>query len=104
MASASALRDGTPIPASSRATVALLMLADGPAIDAVLERGTAAFAANVAGRVIVHMGTTSPGYSRGPRNRHALYRETLGLGHGQADMAAVLHAIASRTASLRDTG
>ncbi|WP_433228212.1 NAD(P)-dependent oxidoreductase [Actinomadura formosensis] len=46
------------------ADVVLLMLADGPAIDAVLGRGTPGFTANVAGRVIVHMGTTSPGYSR----------------------------------------
>jgi 3-hydroxyisobutyrate dehydrogenase len=42
-----------------------LMLADGPAIDAVLARGTTEFAARVEGRVIVHMGTTSPAYSRG---------------------------------------
>ncbi|MFI0411037.1 NAD(P)-dependent oxidoreductase [Actinomadura sp. 3N508] len=48
-----------------RARIVFLMLADGPAIDSVLGRGTPAFAANVAGRVIVHMGTTSPGYSRG---------------------------------------
>ncbi len=48
-----------------RADVVLLMLADGPAMDAVLGRGTPGFAAAVAGRVIVHMGTTSPGYSRG---------------------------------------
>ncbi|GAB3930910.1 NAD(P)-dependent oxidoreductase [Kribbella albertanoniae] len=44
--------------------VVLMMLADGPATDAVLGRGTEAFSA-VAGRTIVHMGTTSPEYSRG---------------------------------------
>ncbi|XVQ82126.1 NAD(P)-dependent oxidoreductase [Microbispora siamensis] len=48
-----------------RARVVILMLADEAAIDAVLERGTPAFARNVADRVIVHMGTTSPVYSAG---------------------------------------
>jgi 3-hydroxyisobutyrate dehydrogenase len=43
--------------------VTLLMLASDRAIDLVLERGTGAFAANVSGRLIVHMGTTAPGYS-----------------------------------------
>ncbi|SDZ31709.1 3-hydroxyisobutyrate dehydrogenase [Micromonospora pattaloongensis] len=47
-----------------RARVVFVMLADGAAIDATLARGTARFAQNVAGRTIVHMGTTSPGYSR----------------------------------------
>ncbi|MFI0424328.1 NAD(P)-dependent oxidoreductase [Spongiactinospora sp. 9N601] len=47
-----------------RARVVLLMLADEAAMDAVLERDApAAFAANVAGRVVVHMGTTSATYS-----------------------------------------
>ncbi|MEU8278003.1 NAD(P)-dependent oxidoreductase [Microbispora bryophytorum] len=48
-----------------RARVVILMLADEAAIDAVLERGTPAFARNVADRVVVHMGTTSPVYSAG---------------------------------------
>ncbi|MGW7822367.1 NAD(P)-dependent oxidoreductase [Streptomyces puniciscabiei] len=47
----------------ARADVVLLMLADEPAVDAVLGRGTPALAARVAGRVVVHMGTTSPEYS-----------------------------------------
>jgi len=47
------------------APVVVLMLADGAAIDAVLGRGTPAFAARVAGRTVVHMGTTSPEYSQG---------------------------------------
>ncbi|MFI0483760.1 NAD(P)-dependent oxidoreductase [Actinomadura sp. 9N215] len=55
----------SPADVCRRAGIVFLMLADGPAIDSVLGRGTPAFAANVAGRVIVHMGTTSPGYSRG---------------------------------------
>ncbi|MET9878790.1 NAD(P)-dependent oxidoreductase [Actinacidiphila glaucinigra] len=48
-----------------RARVVVLMLADGAAVDAVLRRGTPDFAALVAGHVVVHMGTTSPAYSRG---------------------------------------
>ncbi|MEU1705072.1 NAD(P)-dependent oxidoreductase [Streptomyces sp. NPDC005706] len=48
----------------ARAEVVLLMLADEAAADAVLGRGTPGFATRVAGRVVVHMGTTSPEYSR----------------------------------------
>jgi 3-hydroxyisobutyrate dehydrogenase len=44
--------------------VTMLMLADEAATDEVLGRGTAAFA-GVDGRTIVHMGTTSPEWSRG---------------------------------------
>ena len=47
-----------------QARVVLLMLADDAAVDAVLGRGTPAFAANVAHHIIVHMGTTAPDYSR----------------------------------------
>ncbi len=46
------------------ADIVLLMLANEEAIDQVLERSSDAFAANVGGRVIVHMGTTSPRFSR----------------------------------------
>jgi 3-hydroxyisobutyrate dehydrogenase len=46
-----------------RAEISILMLADSQAIDTVLARGSDAFAGNVEGRVIVHMGTTSPEYS-----------------------------------------
>ncbi|QMU74036.1 NAD(P)-dependent oxidoreductase [Streptacidiphilus sp. P02-A3a] len=46
------------------AEVVVLMLADGDAMDAALGRGTPDFAANVAGRTVVHMGTTAPEYSR----------------------------------------
>ncbi|MEU2927959.1 NAD(P)-dependent oxidoreductase [Streptomyces sp. NPDC007251] len=45
------------------AGVVLLMLADETAVDTVLGRGTPALAARVAGRTVVHMGTTSPEYS-----------------------------------------
>ncbi|MFF9018677.1 NAD(P)-dependent oxidoreductase [Streptomyces eurythermus] len=48
----------------ARAGVVLMMLADEAAVDAVLGRGTPELAARVAGRVIVHMGTTAPEYSR----------------------------------------
>jgi 3-hydroxyisobutyrate dehydrogenase len=48
----------------AEAGVVILMLANEGAIDAVLERGTAGFAAKVAGHLIVHMGTTSPAFSR----------------------------------------
>lgn len=48
-----------------QARIVILMLADGAAIDSVLGRGTPDFGANVAGHTIVHMGTTSPEYSRG---------------------------------------
>lgn len=47
-----------------RTRVVFLMLADSAAIDTVLGRGGPAFATNVAGHTIVHMGTTSPDYSR----------------------------------------
>lgn len=46
------------------APVVILMLANAPAIDHVLGRGTPSFAARVRDRIIVHMGTTAPGWSR----------------------------------------
>jgi 3-hydroxyisobutyrate dehydrogenase len=56
---------GSPAEVFGRAGLVVLMLADGEAVDAVLARGTAAFAGRVAGRTVVHMGTTSPEYSHG---------------------------------------
>lgn len=47
-----------------RVPIVILMLRDSAAIDSVLNRGTPAFATNAARRVIVHMGTTAPDYSR----------------------------------------
>jgi 3-hydroxyisobutyrate dehydrogenase len=47
-----------------QASVVFLMLADEAAIDAVLERTGGAVGANVRGRIVVHMGTTSAEYSR----------------------------------------
>ncbi|GGT02219.1 NAD(P)-dependent oxidoreductase [Nonomuraea spiralis] len=53
----------SPAEVFTRARVVLLMLADEAAVDAVLGRDTPRFASMVAGRVVVHMGTTSPAYS-----------------------------------------
>lgn len=55
-----------PAPADvfARCDVVLVMLADEPAVDATLRRGTPAFAAMVAGRTVVPMGTADPEYSR----------------------------------------
>ena len=47
------------------ASVVILTLLDGDVTDAVLGRGTPAFASNVAGRTVVNMATTSPDYSIG---------------------------------------
>lgn len=46
-----------------RADLTFLMLTNGDAIDAILGRGLPEFAANVADRTIVNMGTTPPDYS-----------------------------------------
>jgi 3-hydroxyisobutyrate dehydrogenase len=48
----------------ARSVTIILMLVDGGAIDTVLGRRGRAFAVRVRGRTIVHMGTTSPAYSR----------------------------------------
>lgn len=60
-----AKRAADPAEVFERSEAVLVMLADEPAVDAVLGRGTAAFEAQVAGRTVVHMGTVSPDYSRG---------------------------------------
>jgi 3-hydroxyisobutyrate dehydrogenase len=54
----------TPAEVFQRARTVILMLVDDAATDAVLGRGTPRFAAQAAGRTLVHMGTTSAGYSR----------------------------------------
>jgi 3-hydroxyisobutyrate dehydrogenase len=48
-----------------QARTVVLMLANSDAIDEVLGRGTPRFGRLVAHRTVVHMGTTSPEYSRG---------------------------------------
>jgi len=50
--------------ADVQSATVFLMLVDGGAIDTVLDRGGTAFAARVTGHTVVHMGTTSPAYSR----------------------------------------
>jgi 3-hydroxyisobutyrate dehydrogenase len=47
-----------------RCSTLMLMLLDSSAIDAVLGRGMPDFATRVSGKTIVHLGTTSPEYSR----------------------------------------
>jgi 3-hydroxyisobutyrate dehydrogenase len=47
-----------------RSTTVMLMLRDSAAIDAILGRRTSVFATRVCGKIIVHLGTTSPEYSR----------------------------------------
>ncbi|MFG2460400.1 NAD(P)-dependent oxidoreductase [Streptomyces sp. NPDC048523] len=63
--SAGAELAGSPAEVFAQAGTVILMLADEAAVDAVLGRGTPAFAPRVAGRTVVHMGTTSAEYSAG---------------------------------------
>jgi 3-hydroxyisobutyrate dehydrogenase len=49
----------------NEARTVIMMLADDAAIDSVLGRGTPDFGSKVAEHTIIHMGTTSPDYSRG---------------------------------------
>ncbi|WLW50116.1 NAD(P)-dependent oxidoreductase [Streptomyces sp. YU58] len=55
----------SPAEVFDRAGTVILMLADEAAVDEVVGRGTPDFAARVAGRTVVHMGTTSAEYSGG---------------------------------------
>jgi 3-hydroxyisobutyrate dehydrogenase len=64
LAAAGAQVAATPAEVFRRCRVVVLMLADGDAMDAVLGRRTPDFAARVAGRTVVHTGTTSPEYSQ----------------------------------------
>jgi 3-hydroxyisobutyrate dehydrogenase len=43
--------------------IVLVMLANGDAVDAVLGRGPRGFERSLAGRTVVHLGTTAPAYS-----------------------------------------
>jgi 3-hydroxyisobutyrate dehydrogenase len=61
-AGAKLAQDAAEVFAHSRTVI--LMLTDGRAIDTVIGRGSPAFADRVSGRTLVHMGTTSPAYSR----------------------------------------
>lgn len=73
----------TPADLFNETRTVILMLADGAAIDSILSRGTPDFAATITGHTIVHMGTT--------------------LGHGEADMAAVIRASRRERARLIET-
>ncbi|MCF1592197.1 NAD(P)-dependent oxidoreductase [Streptomyces muensis] len=53
----------SPAEVFERAETVILMLADETALDTVLGPGTPDFAARVAGRTVVHMGTTAPEHS-----------------------------------------
>ncbi|WP_432197323.1 NAD(P)-dependent oxidoreductase [Streptomyces sp. bgisy027] len=53
----------SPADVFERAETVVLMLADETALDTVLGRGTPDFAAHLAGRTVVHMGTTAAEYS-----------------------------------------
>jgi 3-hydroxyisobutyrate dehydrogenase len=63
VAAAGARRAADPDGVFEQAGVVLLMLADEEAIDAVLGRGTPAFASRVRGRTVVQMGTVAASYS-----------------------------------------
>jgi 3-hydroxyisobutyrate dehydrogenase len=54
----------TPAQVFAEARMVFLMLANGAVIDLVLDRGTPQFADMVAGRTVVHMGTTQAAYSQ----------------------------------------
>jgi len=54
----------SPADVFARSSVVILMLADDMATDVVLSRGSPRFRERVSGRILVHMGTTAPNYSR----------------------------------------
>ncbi|MES2058459.1 MAG: NAD(P)-dependent oxidoreductase [Pseudomonadota bacterium] len=54
----------TPDALFARASTVLMMLIDEAATNAVLDRGTPEFAAKVAGRLLVNMGSVPPAWSR----------------------------------------
>jgi 3-hydroxyisobutyrate dehydrogenase len=56
---------GDPAEVFATAGTVILMLANDRVIDDVLGRGTDTFGKLVAGRTVVHMGTTAPAYSAG---------------------------------------
>jgi 3-hydroxyisobutyrate dehydrogenase len=65
VAEAGATSADTPAHVFRDAEVVFLMLANGAVVDEVLERGTPRFAPMLAGRTLVHMGTTAASYSQG---------------------------------------
>jgi 3-hydroxyisobutyrate dehydrogenase len=63
LARASAKVAESPREVFSACEVVFAMLADGPALDAVLDRGRPAFTSNLGRRTLVNMATLSPAYS-----------------------------------------
>ena len=63
LADLGAVVEESPAAVFAASDVVLLMLADERAVDEVLQRGSEGFAAMVAGRTLVHLGTTSPEFS-----------------------------------------
>ncbi|MEU4157950.1 NAD(P)-dependent oxidoreductase [Actinoplanes sp. NPDC026670] len=63
----------------SAAGTVILMLANDQVIDEVLSRGTGTFGKLVAGRTVVHMGTTAPAFSAG------LGKDVIGAGGSYAE-------------------
>jgi 3-hydroxyisobutyrate dehydrogenase len=64
LVAAGATAAATPAEVFARCQVVIVMLANGEVVDAVLGRGTEAFAM-VRDRTLVHMGTTAAAYSQG---------------------------------------
>jgi 3-hydroxyisobutyrate dehydrogenase len=65
LGAAGATMAASPADVFKQTRIVILMLADAAAIDSTLGRGTPDFGANVAHHIVVHMGTTTPAYSRG---------------------------------------
>ncbi|CAN7295564.1 NAD(P)-dependent oxidoreductase [Terrabacter sp. LjRoot27] len=63
LASLGAVVHPSPTAVFEASDVVLLMLAHETAVDEVLQRGSDAFSRMVSGRTVVHLGTTSPGFS-----------------------------------------
>lgn len=64
LAAAGATAADDPAALFARCSIVFAMLADGAALDAVLDRGGEGFAERVHGRTLVNMATVPPGYSR----------------------------------------
>ncbi len=64
LATAGATIASAPVEVYAQARIVILMMANEASLDLVLDRKAAAFASNVKGHIIVHMGTTSAEYSR----------------------------------------
>src|SRR6478735_10073157 len=65
LAELGAVVEDSPAAVFAGSDIVMLMLADEDAVDEVLQRRSDAFAGLVTGRTVVHLGTTSPEYSKG---------------------------------------